>query len=255
MKKLIALLLALTMVLALAACGGEKKDKDHEPEKNTKPTTEATAEPTTEPTVEPTTEPTVAPTTEPATEPATEPQVEETLQGIQDGNTYTNSLLGLTFTAPEGWGLADNSQLAQILGMSADALTPENFQRTLDTAGVAMILYAASADGLVNVNVVLENLARSNAQDITEEQYVQATKDIVIATMENAGAENLEYESGALSFAGAAHYAVAMQGTIGGVDLYEAQVYIKCGDYMACFTVASYGENHVEEVLAMFEGI
>lgn len=246
MKKLIALLLALTMVLALAACGGEKKDKDDKSEKNTKPTTEATTEPTTEPTVAPTTE---------ATEPATEPEEEESLLGAQESATYTNSVLGLTFTAPEDWIFADNAQLAQMLGLSADALKPENFQRTLDTAGVAMVMYAASADGLVNVNIVLENLAKNQAQDITEEQYVQATKDVVVSTMESAGAENLDYESGELLFAGEPHHAVAIQGTIGGADLYEAQVYIKCGNYMACITVASYMENHVEEVLALFEGI
>lgn len=54
MKRLLALLLALVMVLSLAACGGE-----------TEPTTEPTNAPTSEPTQAPTTEPTVAPTEEP----------------------------------------------------------------------------------------------------------------------------------------------------------------------------------------------
>ena len=61
MKKFFALLLALTMVLALAACGTEPTPTD--------PTGEPTVGPTTEPTQAPTDAPTEAPTTEP-TEPA-----------------------------------------------------------------------------------------------------------------------------------------------------------------------------------------
>ena len=56
MKKLLALLLCLSLVLSLAACGEEPA-----------PTTEPTAAPTTEPTAEPTTEPTTAPTEPPMT--------------------------------------------------------------------------------------------------------------------------------------------------------------------------------------------
>ena len=63
MKKFFALLLALTMVLALAACGTTPD-----------PTEPPTSAPTTEPTQAPTTEPTEAPTTEPTEEP-TEPAV------------------------------------------------------------------------------------------------------------------------------------------------------------------------------------
>jgi hypothetical protein len=173
--------------------------------------------------------------------------------GILEGDTYTNEFLGLSFTAGSGWVFANSAEMAQMLGMSPDAFAPENFDRTVSTAGVAMVMYAASGDGLANVNIVLEDLVRSNAQDITEEQYVQLTKDIVVGTLENAGAENLAYENGEILFAGTAHHAIALQGTIAGLDVYEAQVYIKCGSYMACVTVASYGENHVEEVLAWFE--
>ena len=78
MKKFLALLLALIMVMSLAACGGE-------PDPTTEPTNAPTNEPTTAPTSgnEPTTEPTAAPT---------EPVVEGTY-------TYNTS----TTTFPSTW--------------------------------------------------------------------------------------------------------------------------------------------------------
>ena len=67
MKKFFALLLALTMVLALAACGTEPTPTDP----TTEPTQAPTATPTTEPTQAPTEEPTEEPTVEPTEAPVT----------------------------------------------------------------------------------------------------------------------------------------------------------------------------------------
>jgi hypothetical protein len=146
-------------------------------------------------------------------------------------------------------------QLAQMVGLSADALTPENFQRTLDTAGVAMVMHASSADGLVTANIVLEDLVRNQAQHITATQYADLLQNNVAAALENLGATDVETKRGEAEFAGEQCPVTLMHGTIKGVDLFEAQVYIKCGDYMVCITLASYGENHIDQVVAMFQGI
>ena len=60
MKKLTALLLALVMIFALAACGTETVTVTGTPEPTAEPTSEPTSEPTAEPTAESTTEPTSA---------------------------------------------------------------------------------------------------------------------------------------------------------------------------------------------------
>ena len=75
------------------------------------------------------------------------------------------------------------------------------------------------------------------------------------AALENLGATDVEPKRGEAEFAGEQCPVTLMHGTIKGVDLFEAQVYIKCGDYMVCITLASYGENHIDQVVAMFQGI
>ena len=92
MKKLLALLLALVMVLSLAACGGDEPD------------------PTTKPTDAPTTAPTQAPTTEPTEEP-TEPVAQggyQTISAIEpDNDPYIVPKYTTTETA-DGWILVEN---------------------------------------------------------------------------------------------------------------------------------------------------
>ena len=65
MKKLTALLLALVMTFALAACGTETVTVTGTPEPAVEPTAEPTAEPSSEPTAESTTEPTSVPSEQP----------------------------------------------------------------------------------------------------------------------------------------------------------------------------------------------
>ena len=69
MKKLTALLLALVMVFALAACGTETVTVTATPA----PTTEPTAEPSSEPSAEPSSEPSAEPSDAPAAGPSTAP--------------------------------------------------------------------------------------------------------------------------------------------------------------------------------------
>lgn len=92
MKKLLALLLALAMVLALAACGGPEPT----------PTTEPTNAPTTEPTNAPTTEPTDAPT-----EPAPQVKYEIGSHIEPDNDPYIVPKYTETETA-DGWILVEN---------------------------------------------------------------------------------------------------------------------------------------------------
>ena len=96
MKKMLALLLAMAMMLTLAACGGtnaKNEDKDEAlvqrhtsrgeetPAKETEAPTEATSKPTAAPTPEPTPEPTPAPTPEPTAEPTPDPTPEPASEG------------------------------------------------------------------------------------------------------------------------------------------------------------------------------
>lgn len=71
MKKLIATIAALALLLSFAACGAGKTDPTAEP--TVEPTVEPTAEPTVKPTEEPAVEPTEEPTEEPAPDPTEEP--------------------------------------------------------------------------------------------------------------------------------------------------------------------------------------
>ena len=81
-RKVLALILAISCILSITACGGKEPAKEAEVQETVEENTE---EPTEEPTVEPTEEPTVEPTEEPTPEVTPEPEAEGEVEEAEDG--------------------------------------------------------------------------------------------------------------------------------------------------------------------------
>ncbi len=237
MKKLIAIMLAALMVLSLAACG-------EEPALTTIPITTAA-------TTEPTTVPTTAPTTVPET---TEAVIEGPKLGTVEGNTYTNAFLGITATLDADWAFANEEEMAQIRGMTVEAMTDESLAEMLETSGTVMDMYAMDAQGR-NINIVLENLNIIQTIALTEKAYAESASDQVPATLEGMGCENVTTEVTEISFAGQTHAALKIYARIMGTDIYETLVMVKQGNYIACITVTSFVEDTTTEILDLFAEI
>ena len=217
MKKLFAIVLVVLMMLSLAACGGD--------------------EPT--------------PTTVPET---TAPVEQGSKLGTVEGNTYTNEFLGITVTLNENWGFANDEEMAQIRGMTTDAMTDENLAEILETSGAVMDMYAADVDGQT-LNIMLENLNILQSIAVTEKAYADATVGQLPAALESMGFADATAEVTELTFAGDTHAAVKIHAKIAGMNFYETLVIVKQGNYIACITAASYGEDTTSAVLDLFAAI
>lgn len=245
MKKLIAFMLAALMVLSLAACGGD------EPAPTTVPLTESPGIPTTAPATEPTTVPTTAPTTVPET---TEAEKNVSKVGVVEGNTYTNTFLGITVTLGADWFFANDEEMAQIRGMTVDAMTDEKLAEQLETNGAMMDMYAMSSDGH-SLNVVLENLNVLQSIALTEKAYAEATVGQLPAALESMGIKNVTAEITEMTFAGENHVAIKLHGILQDYDFYETLLILKQGNYMACITVGCYDADTAGSILEQFTAI
>ena len=174
--------------------------------------------------------------------------------GVLEGNTYTNAFIGITVTLGDGWVYADEEQMAAIRGMTADAMNDEELIKLLESNGSVMDMYATEETGST-VNVMLEKLNLLQTVAVTEQSYVEAAVGQLPAALENMGFENVTVETTELIFAGESHGGIKVHGQIFGIDFYETMAVVKRGNYIACVTVASYGEDTTESVLALFRKI
>ena len=116
MKKWLALLLAMMMVFALAACGNtDNKGND----------------------------------------------AKEFARGSWAENVYTNDSLGLTVTVPENWEIADDEELAKLMGLTVENLSGEGISEEFLKAQNTYDMKAQDSELGSNVIVMAENLAVS----------------------------------------------------------------------------------------------
>jgi hypothetical protein len=174
--------------------------------------------------------------------------------GTVEGNTYTNAFLGITATLDENWAFATDEEMAQLRGMTADAMTDESIAEMLETSGAIMDMYAMDTEGRT-LNIMLENLNILQTIAVTEKSYVEATVGQLPGALEGMGFEDATAEVTELTFAGETHAAIKVHAKIVGVDFYETLVVVKRGNYIACITAGSFAEDTTDGVLALFSGL
>lgn len=242
MKRIFALILAALMLLSFAACGNDGA-------------AQTTAEnPTTIiPTADPDDE---VPTTEVPTE-TTAPQEEaaDPLMGYYSGTTYNNDFIGIQCKLDENWTVATEEELAQLNGLTADILSDEALAEQLRNSGVVQAFYAVADDGLVVMNIVLENLGLLYGTVLDEERYVELSIDQLAAALESAGLADITTEADTITFAGQEHAGIRVHGTMSGIHFYELLICVKVDSYMCVITMASYYEDITDNLAALYSPI
>lgn len=230
MKKIVAMLLALVMVFSLCACGSKDDvsgsvsaaDKDGGASGS------------------------VTQTSEPSPEPE-----EEVEPGNLVGGRYENEFLGIGCELDDNWVYATQEELAEMIGQTAEMFDEESAEQ-LKKADMFYDMLAASEDGLVSINVVIQNLGVLYGAVLSEEEYVELSTENLEAQLGSAGFTDISWEQITPDFAGQQRTGLHISSKIQGNDYYTTQVYIKAGSYMAVISFSSFAEDIGEELMANF---
>lgn len=247
MKKILALTLALTMVLTLAACGGG----------NTDPSTEATTEPTEEQTEAPTTEPTEEQTeapTEEQTEAPTEINAELTgAMGTVEGSVYTNELFGISLQLPEGWSFATAQELALAAGLTENMFDDTAIGALVETGAAPTIMLAMDELGTSNINMNVQKLTEDLSAGLDE--YTTMTAELMPALLESSGMTVSNMETKQANFAGESRLGIAYDVEISGVAMSQFIYFLAADDYLATVTFNAPTVEEVDAMVAYFAPI
>lgn len=252
MKKFLAILFAVVMLLSMVACGNKQPVSD---------ITDPTATPTTP--ASDVTDPTAVPTTpapteesEPETpEPTDEPEKEnDPILGVynKDTNTYENGFIGIGCRLDQEWDVYDTDQIAELNGMVIEMMTDESIANQLETDGYLMPFYAQANDGLITVNITVENLGLLYGSLLDEQGYAELSIEQLASALEALGMTELTIEISSTTFAGGEHTAVIINGSLQGVEFHETIVCVKIDRYIANITAASYFADVTGDILSMF---
>lgn len=174
-------------------------------------------------------------------------------RGTVSGQTYTSEFLGVTATFDQAWHIASDEEMAQLSGETAEAMDNAKYQEALENGKLVYDLYAMDGNTGSSVNINVEKLGALGGAVVTEEAYVDASLKTLEEDLAGAGIQVSSTEKVTLTFAGAEHLGIRLQGTIQGVDLYETLVVLKCGGYIACVTASTFLDDTTDTILALFQ--
>lgn len=198
--------------------------------------------------------PTVTDTTEPQKEIETpaESETEETFGiGSTTENTYRNEFIGIQCTLNLDWTFMSDAEIRTqneaTLGVMGD-----DYASALANASLIYDMMAYHSNATDTLGVVLEKLSGTNLL-ISEEQYLTASMNSAVGSLQSMGISVTAAEIVKVQFAGAEHYALTIEGNYAGFAIYECLVVVKCDGYIAAITACTWDTNTCMEILDRFQ--
>ena len=241
MKKLLAILLALAMVMSLAACGSDPVDDDKKDKDDKKEVVETTEEPTEEE------------TTEEVTEPENEKAqvADDIVLGSNEGDLYVNESLNLSFTLPsDSWTFYSEDQIAALLDSTGSL--GNNPQAYLEHFGLFYDMLCVDSSTGDSVQVIVQDVSNfgidTDAFDDIADVYIDS---IIQGASSSATITNVsDYEDVTL---GSETYRKAVADVSAkGVNCKQAYYVCSGGDYVVCIAVTAVSANILSEIEACF---
>lgn len=231
MKRFVPIIL-LIVVLLLAACGsGSTNSADQG----------SAAEPQED----------AATTEQEAATDAAEDDVVMTL-GTVEGDVYENETLGLGCKLT-GWTFASSEDLAAENEWAAN-LVGDELREQLEKSDTFMDMFAeySDDDSYMNVNVNVENMTLIANALLDEQDYVDAAYPEMADALQQAGFDNVQVEKATVNLAGDDHPGMIITSEYQGIQVFQKQVCVKCGQYMVSITASVYNTDRTDEILSLF---
>ena len=253
-KKLLALMLAVMVILSFAACNNNKTtDTTVSTTENTSnnSSTSATAQnlsdeasnsaPSTE-----STDSNSAPASTSADANSTSSDAPSGLsRGVISSNTYTNNSTGIRFTLPSNWAFYSDADLAELIGATAESMGVSDFEETLESNQNVYDMMAQSTLTGESVMVIYENLSKTDTS-VDENEYLEN----VISTLSTMG-----YSADTpvtTKFCGKDYTTVKLSVDVQGVTLAQQYFTIIKDGYAVSVILTSNGNTTLEQLQSMF---
>ncbi|WP_022763736.1 hypothetical protein [Butyrivibrio sp. XPD2006] len=258
-RKLIAIAMTMTMVMALSACGKSAEVDEPAVEVQAEESAEATAEESVEASSED-----EKSLEEQAAEVSAEgeaPQAEmeeagEFSVGTVEGNSYVNEYFGVKLNLLDGYAFVDDEALAQITGLTADMLSDNKLlAKAIEDGTATIIAYAADSTGLNNVNVTVQSNASLANAILDEEAVLVASVGQAKSALEAQGISNITYDVVEKEVAGENHKVLKMNGEFNGIEFHNEMVNLQKGDYMLAFAATSFNGDSTDAMIDAVEAL
>ncbi len=173
------------------------------------------------------------------------------VRGKIEGDVYKNEFLGFEFTKPASWVYSTDEEIAAAMNLAVDNFLGDKFKEALENNPAIYDMMVVDSHARSNINIVYENLSKTFATNITEEQYVEALKQQTssVSGMTISFSDNLQkVKLGDTEFT-----KCICNTTAYGVNMTQVYYLCKVDGYMASVIVTITSGYTVADIEAMFK--
>ena len=188
MKRIVAFLLALVMLLGLVGCTGAK---------------------------------------------------DEFTSGIITENSYENAFLGIGCKLNDDW--------------HTDVEGSED--ETVGEEGIVTDFLAATDDATQHISVIVQDMGLVYGAVMDEKSLIESALAGVEQGISEMDGEKVSIKIAEVDFCGDTHYAYDCSYERSGMPVFQKQIYLKKGKYLAVITFSTYLENTTDDMVKLFYAI
>ena len=229
MKRIIALILALIMVLSFAACSNDEEAHDHDHDHDHDHTEE----------------PSVSESEE---QPEEEPEKDVLAKrGTVADYIYSNDAFGLGFEADTDWLYYSDEEIAATMGIAAEKMLSPEAADLIQEATIIYDMYCVNLTTGSSVNINHENIGALYGSIVDDEYYLEISKTQLEA--QAAGLDFTRNEVGTAVVAGEEVPCLYVEINFSGMKVYETILAKKSGNWISVITVSGMSEEDVLDTL------
>lgn len=226
MKKLLAIILVLCLVLAFAACGSESNDDEFDDDIRGSQTVDGNDD-------------------DSKSDKSDEKEFE---LGKTSGLTYENKFIGIGCKLPAGWSFYDDDQLKELNNITAE-YAEGDLKEALKDANIVYDMCAVASNGTDSINVNLEKVSNSVLKNLDIAENNEKLFPSLIESFEKMGYTDMELENGTIMIDGKKFVCMKSSGSIYGVEMHQVCVSVKCNGYLASISITVFGDTDIEDLV------
>ena len=222
MKKILALILAVSMLFCFAACGmfNEKDDDD------------------------------VKGSVKNSSGELVDAEAAFSL-GKTEGSDYENKFLGLGFKIANGWSFYSEEQIAELNGITEEMLD-EDLADALEESNYFYDVFAHSTDQKSSINIVFEKKTKRIVEKLDLEESAEISLQGVIDTYKNMGLSDMKSEIKKVNIDGEKYTGFTLTSSLGDTTLYQTCFMVKRENYIVSVSASATSEAELNDLIESF---
>lgn len=171
--------------------------------------------------------------------------------GEVSGQVYENEYIGIGCQLSNDWVFYSEDQIKELNNMAAE-IAGEDYKQLMENADVVYDMMGQTTDLTSTVELVMEKFDPSEIGLVDLKFSLEATIPTLTSTYEGMGFSNVQTEITTLTFAGEECDALNLSAEINGYNFYLTTVMLKADSHVVSVGVGSFNKTTVDTVLSNF---